>query len=205
MNTVEQQIDYHLGNVLYYVKFGQSKSKGEILFIGTKVECDEKLEEILSYQTDPSLASKITKKLAPKATEQLLDKNRETCKLQLLEAQVSQMESKIKSLELTLSQKETTISILEKRCQSFETTESEKSSEIDSLNKTKLLSIASCIFNNYGSINDVQNLLILNNESEMSSEVALSVNFPDYKIPIRLKNHLLKMIREGKKTTSYVD
>jgi hypothetical protein len=62
------------------------------------------------------------------------------------------------------------------------------------LDKAKLLQIATCIFNNFGS-NEDHNKLILNNteNNENGLLVVISTIFPQYKMPLNLQQNILAM------------
>ena len=97
MNTVEFQAGYDFGKTLYYVKFDQVKSKAILICIDTEEICNERLDAILSYRPNPLLQTKINKKPSGKVAEAIIDKNRDECKIQLLESQILSMQGENKS------------------------------------------------------------------------------------------------------------
>jgi hypothetical protein len=84
------------------------------------------------------------------------------------------------------------------------------------------MAIATCIFNNFATSGDLENLVVTNAESDESKivinieyiefnfsfslffhfKVSFAMNYPDVKIPLNLKRHVESMVKNPKQTTS---
>ena len=177
MNTVQFQAEYEFGSTLYYVKFGTVKSKATIICIDTEEICNERLESILSYRPNPLLQTKINKKPSGKAAEAIIDKTRDECKIQLLESQIVSMQEKINQLEAKSTTDASQIEILSKKNLELEEKNAKKDAHSDFFDKEKLISIASCIFNNFGKLSDVENLILQNDHQDNEVNIILNKIF----------------------------
>jgi uncharacterized coiled-coil protein SlyX len=164
MNDVELLATYELDSVDYSVRWGQPKQKfkATIIIIDTEKNCLDKLESITQYAVDNSLAAKISKKQAPKVIESLSNDNREICQIELMKSQISNQENKIKELESVINEQRENIKKLAHTNEELIKKANNKDKDLDHCNSQNLMSIATCIFNNYGSLADVQNLLLMN-------------------------------------------
>ena len=178
MSSVELKSEYEL-NAIYYVKFNSAKHRATLLLIGDLDECNDRLESITSYLPNADYATKINKKQAPKAAAAITDKNRESCKIELLESQVSTMDQKIKEFETKVVHYIEQISNLEKKNQVLENKVILKDTGLDQCTKEKLLAVGLCILNNFGSFEHVQSLLIAHPADEINKEVHIDI-FTDF-------------------------
>jgi hypothetical protein len=163
-------------SVEYSVRWARSlngpkqKFKANIILIDTEEKCNQKLEQITNYLVDESLKAKINKTMPPKEKEKTNNANREECEKELAQSQIETLTNKLKDKEITIDNLRKRITDLEKINDDLKNKAATKESDIDLTSKAKLLTIASCIFNNFGTLSDVQDLLILDeNESEMVS------------------------------------
>ena len=112
MNDVEVlkegELDYELGSE-YKVKFGTSKYKAFLVYIGSKEECVNKESSIISCIQDKSLSGRATKKNSSKAVHEAESNKREECKLKLYESQIATLNENLKQKDTTIKQKESII------------------------------------------------------------------------------------------------
>lgn len=180
MNDVELRETYELSSVLYPVRWGVPKTKYRalIILIDTEANCQIKFEQITKYLVDESLKQKIQKKPTAKQSELSAKTNREACQIEMLESQISNQAIKIKDLDETVSHQLRQIKNLESKNREITEREKIKEKDIDHCNRQALMSIATCIFNNYGTQSEVQNLLLMQPEEEKEkSTVIFSSNF----------------------------
>lgn len=154
MNKVEvlksDQTEYELVAV-NWAKFGNEKFKAIFIFVGSEQECNERESAITSFTQDPSLKSKISKTTSNKVASLVETSNREQHTVKLYKSEIVSLKEAIKHKDHVLKQNEEKILELEKEI-----------SKIKALNesKEKLLLIASSIFNNFSTRQDLDNLTV---------------------------------------------
>ncbi len=169
MNDVEYHEKYELSNIEYPVRWGipKTKHRASVILIGTEQECNDRSEKITDYTVDDTLKTKIAKKQTPKAIETANNNLRDDCQKELLESENLNQAIKIKELEARILNQQNQIDLLEKKNQELLNREKCKEKDIEKCNRLSLMSIATCIFNNFGNQADVENLLLMQpNEEE---------------------------------------
>lgn len=181
MSDVENKDNYILfkaneTNIEYSIRWAKTlngpkqKFKACLILIDNEINCNQKLEQTTQYIVDTNLKTKITKAMPAKKLEAAKNINRDECEKELFLSQIENLNTKVKEQESTIEKQLEKISNLEKRIESQNKTISTKNNEIDSINKNKLMSIATCIFNNFGTISDIQSLIVVDDtEDEMVS------------------------------------
>jgi hypothetical protein len=99
------------------------------------------------------------------------------CNNDFYKVNIKQLEDKLKEKELLIINHLHTIDGLREEIQTLKSNNLTKQNGIDSCDREKLMDIASCIFNNYATSNDVNNLIVRQDTDTNLKEVSLNIIF----------------------------
>jgi hypothetical protein len=178
--------------------------RGQLIFIGSKDECEAREIQATTHLRDTTLTKNITKNLTEKVVKQTTSTIISECQIKQHEEHVKQLENKLKEKNSEIDQLKIENTNLRQKLSESEIVSKNNEKDLQYCSKNNLLAIASCIFNNLGSSNDLEALSVRSSIDDETKMSVISSRHPDIKISYNLKLTLDSMKLNKNQTTSKI-